>query len=158
MSTRDFLFEIGTEELPPKALSSLSAALEQNITAGLQRATLEFDASRRYATPRRLAVMVNGLQDQQSDKSIERLGPAVKAAFDGEGNPTKAALGFARSCGVELADLGRLEKDGVEKLAFSSTEQGRPSTDLLPDIVRAALAQLPIPKQMRWGSSRIEFV
>ncbi|MBT72070.1 MAG: glycine--tRNA ligase subunit beta [Gammaproteobacteria bacterium] len=158
MSTRDFLFEIGTEELPPKALSSLSAALEQNITAGLQRATLEFDASRRYATPRRLAVMVNGLQDQQSDKSIERLGPAVKEAFDGEGNPTKAALGFARSCGVELADLGRLEKDGVEKLAFSSTEQGRPSTDLLPDIVRAALAQLPIPKQMRWGSSRIEFV
>jgi glycyl-tRNA synthetase beta chain len=158
MSTRDFLFEIGTEELPPKALNSLSRALEQQISSGLKQAGLAFEASRRFATPRRLAVLVSQLRDQQADKLIDRLGPAIQAAFDGDGNPTQAAMGFAKSCGVDVAGLGRSEKGGIEKLAFSTTEQGRPTGELVPDIVRTALAQLPIPKRMRWGSSREEFV
>ena len=158
MPNRDLLFELGTEELPPTALSALSKSLEQLIAAGLKREQLDFSGSRRYATPRRLAVLVSELPDQQADKNIDRLGPAIKAAFDSEGNPTKAALGFAKSCGVEVSELSRSRIDGTEKLAFSSIEPGKRTTELLPEIVRTALAQLPIPKRMRWGSSREEFV
>ncbi|MDA1370873.1 MAG: glycine--tRNA ligase subunit beta [Proteobacteria bacterium] len=158
MPDRDLLFELGTEELPPNALSALSKSLEQLITAGLKREQLDFSVSCRYATPRRLAVLVSALQDKQADKKIARLGPAVKAAFDSEGNPTRAALGFAKSCGVEVSELSRSEIDGTEKLAFSSIEAGKLTTELLPEIVSTALAQLPIPKRMRWGSSREEFV
>lgn len=158
MPSRDFLVEIGTEELPPKALDNLAASLEQGIVKGLNREELNFTASYRYATPRRLAVLIHELQPQQADKTIERLGPAVSAAFTGQGVPTKAAQGFARSCGVAVEELDRSKSGGVEKLAFSLKESGRPVQDLLPRLVRDALEQLPVPKRMRWGNSREEFV
>ena len=158
MPSRDFLVEIGTEELPPKALDNLAASLEQGIVKGLNREELNFTASYRYATPRRLAVLIHELQPQQADKIIERLGPAVSAAFTGQGAPTKAAQGFARSCGVAVEELDRSKSGGVEKLAFSLKEPGRPVQDLLPKLVRDALEQLPVPKRMRWGNSREEFV
>jgi len=158
MSKQDFLVELGTEELPPKALSKLSKAFETGILDGLKKESLSFESVKRFATPRRLAVLVSGLQEKQADKNIERFGPAVKAAFDGDGNPTPAASGFAKSCGVDVSKLGKAEKDGVEKLAYSSTQPGRLSTELLPDIVNNSLLKLPIPKRMRWGASREEFV
>ena len=158
MPSRNLLFEIGTEELPPKSLSALSLALEQGLALGLNKQDLAFDATQRFATPRRLAVLVRGLIEQQPDKETRRFGPAVKAAFDEHGTPTKAALGFARSCGVEVSQLDTLDKDGVEKLAFSAVLEGKATQQLLPDIVLSALQHLPIPKRMRWGSSRVEFV
>ena len=158
MPSRDFLVEIGTEELPPKALDNLAASLEQGIVKGLNREELNFTASYRYATPRRLAVLIHELQPQQADKTIERLGPAVSAAFTGQGVPTKAAQGFARSCGVAVEELDRSKSGDVEKLVFSLKESGRPVQDLLPRLVRDALEQLPVPKRMRWGNSREEFV
>ena len=158
MPSRDFLVEIGTEELPPKALDNLAASLEQGIVKGLNREELNFTASYRYATPRRLAVLIHELQPQQADKTIERLGPAVSAAFTEQGAPTKAAQGFARSCGVAVEELDRSKSGDVEKLVFSLKESGRPVQDLLPRLVRDALEQLPVPKRMRWGNSREEFV
>ena len=158
MPSRDFLVEIGTEELPPKALDNLAASLEQGIVKGLNREELNFTVSYRYATPRRLAVLIHELQPQQADKTIERLGPAVSAAFTGQGVPTKAAQGFARSCGVAVEELDRSKSGDVEKLVFSLKESGRPVQDLLPRLVRDALEQLPVPKRMRWGTSREEFV
>ena len=107
MSPRDFLVEIGTEELPPKALAGLSESLEHGIVKGLKGEQLNFSASQRYATPRRLAVLIRELQAQQLDRDIERLGPTISAAFDQQGKPTKAAQGFARSCGVAVSELDR---------------------------------------------------
>ena len=158
MSEQDFLVEIGTEELPPKALGALSKAFENNMKTGLEQACLSFSAIHSYATPRRLAVMVSELLGEQPEKKIERMGPAVNAAFDADGNPTLAALGFARSCGVEVSKLARASKGGVEKLSFSTSQAGASAQHLLPEIVSAALGKLPIPKPMRWGSSREEFV
>jgi glycyl-tRNA synthetase beta chain len=158
MDTQEFLIEIGTEELPPKALSSLSKAFENGIKVGLKKALLSFSSTQRFATPRRLAVIVSGLMTKQEDKQFERVGPTIKAATDVDGNPTAAALGFAKSCGVDLKDLDSIEKDGVEKLAFSLNQSGKDTIGLLPSIVEQSLAELPIPKRMRWGSSRIEFV
>lgn len=158
MSKRDFLVEIGTEELPPKALLKLSDAFRAGIVEGLKQESLAHDEVRSFATPRRLAVLVAQLDTEQADKVIEKLGPAVKAAFDADGNPTRAASGFAKSCGVEVEDLGRSEKDGVEKLSYASTQKGKQTSELITPIVESALAKLPIPKRMRWGASRNEFV
>ncbi len=158
MSTQDFLVEIGTEELPPKALSTLSRSFEAGIVSGLGKEQLSFTAVRRFATPRRLAVLVSGLVDKQADMQIEKFGPAIKAAYDADGKPTRAALGFAKSCKTDVPSLSTLEKDGVEKLFFSATLPGKLTRDLLPEIVRDSLARLPIPKRMRWGASREEFV
>lgn len=158
MSTRDFLVEIGTEELPPKALATLSKAFSSEILAALKKLELGFGGSESFATPRRLALLVTGLDESQADKTVERYGPAVKACFDGDGNPSRAALGFASSCGVEFDALGRAEKDGVEKLYYSATAPGQATAALLSGIVADALDRLPIPKRMRWGNSRAEFV
>ncbi len=158
MSTRDFLVEIGTEELPPKALANLSKAFSQEVLAGLKKLELNFDASESFATPRRLALLVSGLVESQADKTIERFGPAVKASLDGEGKPTKAALGFASSCGVEFDQLQTAEKDGVEKLYYKATQKGQATSQLLSALVNESLDKLPIPKRMRWGNSRAEFV
>ena len=158
MDTQEFLIEIGTEELPPKALGSLSKAFESGIKAGLKKERLSFSSARRFATPRRLAVIVSGLVVKQEDKQIERIGPAVTATEDADGNPTPAALGFAKSCGIDLKDLASIEKDGVAKLSFSLNQPGKDTVSLLPSIVEQSLTQLPIPKRMRWGSSREEFV
>ncbi|NKB34678.1 MAG: glycine--tRNA ligase subunit beta [Pseudomonadales bacterium] len=158
MSAKDLLIEIGTEELPPKALSSLSKAFEQLVSAALSKEELAFASIKRFSTPRRLALLVSSLQEAQEDKQIERLGPAITAAFDDEGKPTRAALGFAKSCGVDVNDLSQAEKDGVEKLSFAANQKGQQTAVLVPEIVKQALAQLPVPKRMRWGSSREEFV
>lgn len=158
MSTENLLVEIGTEELPPKALARLSKSFSDSVCKQLQTKSLNFVQCQRFATPRRLAFILEGLDVSQPDKEQNRLGPAVKAAFDEAGNPTKAAEGFARSCGVSVDQLQRSDNEGVEKLSFSSIEKGVTTAELIPDIVNEALTQLPIPKRMRWGSSRIEFV
>ncbi|MDX1491347.1 MAG: glycine--tRNA ligase subunit beta [Pseudohongiellaceae bacterium] len=158
MATKDFLVEIGTGELPPKALKQLSTAFSNGIKSSLQKANLSFDSLQSFASPRRLAVRINKLQTKQEDKSVERFGPAVAAAYDKDGKPSPAANGFARSCSVALEELEQLEKDGVLKLAYRSVVKGQDTSELLADIVTSSLAALPIPKKMRWGSSRDEFV
>jgi glycyl-tRNA synthetase beta chain len=155
---RDFLAEIGTEELPPKALLRLADAFAAGVAAGLKKAGLTHGAVRRYATPRRLAVLIEGLAAAQPDRTLERRGPALAAAFDEEGCPTQAALGFARSCGIAVEQLEKQESAKGAWLVFRTTEPGRPTAELLPGIVERALAALPIPKRMRWGSLRTEFV
>ena len=154
----DLLFELGTEELPPTALRRLSGALCHEFAEGLRRSGLVFGAVRGYATPRRLAVLIETLAYQQPDREIERRGPALAAAYDKEGQPTKAAEGFARSCGVTVADQLRLDTDKGAWLAYRVVEAGRPAAELLPEIAQQALAALPIPKRMRWGDGDAEFV
>jgi glycyl-tRNA synthetase beta chain len=158
MNRKDFLVEIGTEELPPKALFMLSRAFAKELETGLRAEALVFDSLRTFATPRRLAVIVNQLSESQADKTIERFGPAVSAAYDSQGNAAAAALGFAKSCQVDITKLSSQVKDGVEKLVYRSVQKGGLSSSLLPGIISNALAKLPIPKRMRWGSSRVEFV
>ena len=158
MLKQDFLVELGTEELPPKALLKLSKSFQAGVEEGLRKESLAHGLVKSFATPRRLAILVRALESNQADRLTEKFGPAVKAAFDTDGNPTRAANGFAKSCGMTVADLGRAPKDGVEKLYFSSTLPGKSTNELLPAIVDGALAKLPIPKKMRWGASRDEFV
>ncbi|MCO7517310.1 glycine--tRNA ligase subunit beta [Pseudomonas guariconensis] len=154
MSAQDFLVELGTEELPPKALASLGDAFLAGIEKGLQAAGLNYTGKQVYAAPRRLAVLIRQLDVQQPDRSINIDGPPRQAAFDAEGNPTQAALGFAKKCGVDLAEI---DQSGA-KLRFSQHIPGKPTTSLLPTIVEDSLNDLPIPKRMRWGASREEFV
>ncbi|MEE8428505.1 MAG: glycine--tRNA ligase subunit beta, partial [Gammaproteobacteria bacterium] len=166
---RELLVEIGTEELPPKALKELSEAFSRGVFDGLAKESLVdsrsiFDESLvnkrierafvSFATPRRLAVLVKDVNTQQPDAEEIRSGPAIKAAFDDNNKPTKAALGFARSCGVAVENLEK--KDG--RLIYRIEKKGLPAAELIPDIVTTALAGLPIPKRMRWGSSTAEFV
>ncbi|HFA59662.1 MAG TPA: glycine--tRNA ligase subunit beta, partial [Rhodospirillales bacterium] len=158
MNRRDLLIEIGTEELPPKALRRLSGALAEGIREGLEKAGLGFGDLKPYASPRRLAVLVADLAEAQPDREELRRGPALAAAFDDDGCPTKAAEGFARSCGVAVEALERLETDKGAWLAYRLKQQGRPTTELVPDILDNALKRLPIPKRMRWGSLDVEFV
>jgi glycyl-tRNA synthetase beta chain len=155
---RDLLIELGTEELPPKALKKLISAFETGIKSGLEKAELSFDSIRSYAAPRRMAIVVEGLQTRQQDRLVERRGPAVSSAFDGDGNPTKAVQGFARSCGVDVADLDRVATDKGEWLVFKKQQIGAETTTLLGDILQQSLNDLPIPKRMRWGSLPGEFV
>ena len=154
MSAQDFLVELGTEELPPKALNTLAEAFLAGIEKGLQSAGLKFSAKKVYAAPRRLAVLLTQLETQQPDRSINIDGPPRQAAFDAEGNPTQAALGFAKKCGVELSEI---DQSGP-KLRFSQVIIGKPTASLLPTIVEDSLNDLPIPKRMRWGARKVEFV
>ncbi|HCH78142.1 MAG TPA: glycine--tRNA ligase subunit beta, partial [Pseudomonas sp.] len=154
MSALDFLVELGTEELPPKALAKLAEAFCAGIEKGLKDAGLDFVKAQAYAAPRRLAVLVEQLATQQPDRSINLDGPPMQAAFDADGEPTQAALGFARKCGVDLAEIDR----SGPKLKFSRTIEGQPATQLLPGIVEASLNDLPIPKRMRWAARKEEFV
>lgn len=156
--TQTFLVELGTEELPPKALKNLSQSFAQAIVTGLKTANIDFGKTHVFAAPRRLAVTIDDLNEQQPDQTIEKLGPNVSGAFDAEGKPSNAAEGFARSCGVEFAQLQRTQTDKGERLVFRSTQTGKLAIELLPGIVSAALEQLPIPKRMRWGARREEFV
>ncbi|MBC3434215.1 MULTISPECIES: glycine--tRNA ligase subunit beta [Pseudomonas] len=154
MSAQDFLVELGTEELPPKALASLGDAFLAGIEKGLQAAGLNYTGKQVYAAPRRLAVLIRQLDVQQPDRSINIDGPPVQAAFNAEGQPTQAALGFAKKCGVELSDI---DQSGP-KLRFSQHIPGKATASLLPTIVEDSLNDLPIPKRMHWGASREEFV
>ncbi|MBN2606206.1 MAG: glycine--tRNA ligase subunit beta [Thiotrichales bacterium] len=158
MTTADFLVEIGTEELPPKALKKLSEAFASGIQAGLDEAELSYGAVSIYASPRRLAVRVEQLQRVQADKTVEKKGPAKKAAFDDQGQATKALLGFARGCGAEVSELSEIETDKGTWMVYYQAQQGQAAEVLLPEIVNQSLAKLPIPKRMRWGTSDVEFV
>jgi len=150
LKTADFLVEIGTEELPPKALKSLSDAFMKGVKQGLEEAALSFDEVMAYASPRRLAVMVKALQTKQADKMVERKGPAKKASFDADGNPSKALLGFARGCGADVSELSEIETDKGIWMVYHLEQKGQFTRELLPNIVNQALSQLPIPKRMRW--------
>ena len=158
ISKQDFLVELGTEELPPKALKTLSNAFTQGIIDGLKTAQLSFDSFESFAAPRRLALLIKGLETAQPDQNLERRGPAVKAAFDAEGKATRAAEGFARSNGVTVEQLETLETDKGAWLVYRAVQQGAETASLLPAIVTKSLNELPIPKRMRWGANRTEFV
>jgi glycyl-tRNA synthetase beta chain len=158
MSKRDFLVEIGTEELPPKSLFTLAAAFAEGVTKGLDTAAVNHGDVKWFATPRRLAVYVAGVADQQPDQQIKRQGPAVANAFGPDGQPTKAALGFAASCGVAVDQLLQVDGPKGKVLQFEGSKQGAVTTSLLPGIVTTALDNLPIARRMRWGAGSQEFV
>ena len=157
VETNSFLVELGTEELPPKALLMLANAFGAGITSGLKEKNLETGDCRVFAAPRRLAVIIDAVPAKQQDQKIQRRGPALAAAYK-DGEPTQAALGFAKSCGVELTDVEEVSTDKGTWLSVNIDQKGAAVTDLLPDIVAKSLATLPVPKRMRWGASEIEFV
>jgi glycyl-tRNA synthetase beta chain len=157
-ATADFLVEIGTEELPPKALHRLETAFAGNVIDGLRDANLGHGVTESFAAPRRLALLVRDLELAQAEQRIEKRGPPVKVAFDADGKPTRAAEAFASGVGVTVAELDRETSKKGEWLYFRGVEPGRPARELLPAIVDAALAKLPIPKRMRWGDGDAEFV
>ena len=158
MTTQNFLVEIGTEELPPKALKTLATSFADNVEAELNQAGLTFDKIEWFAAPRRLAVKVLNLSTQQPSKEIEKRGPAVSAAFDAEGKPTKAAEGWARGCGVTVEQAERIATDKGEWLVHRAKIEGQPTKNLLNGIVANALAKLPIPKPMRWADKTVQFI
>ena len=156
--TRDLLIEIGTEELPPKALRRLSNAFAEGVEKGLDAAAINPSRVYAYATPRRLALLIKDLPIAQADHETVRRGPALTASFDDDGCPTPAAIGFARSCGVEVEQLDQQETKKGSWLSFRAVVKGKATTELVPDLVRQSLAGLPIPKRMRWGDRENEFV
>ena len=158
MTTQNFLVEIGTEELPPKALKTLATSFADNVEAELNQAGLSFDKIEWFAAPRRLAVKVLNLATQQPSKEIEKRGPAVSAAFDAEGKPTKAAEGWARGCGITVDQAERIATDKGEWLVHRAKIEGQPTKNLLNGIVSNALAKLPIPKPMRWADKTVQFI
>jgi glycyl-tRNA synthetase beta chain len=151
MSKRDFLVEIGTEELPPASLFALAAAFAEGVTKGLAAAGIKHGDVNWFATPRRLAVFAAGVADQQPDQVLKRQGPSVANAFGPEGQPTKAALGFAASCGVSIEQLQQVEGPKGKVLQYEGSKKGEATTALLPGIVTASLEALPIARRMRWA-------
>lgn len=158
MSDKTFLVEIGTEELPPKSLRNLAESFAANFTAELDNAGLAHGKVEWFATPRRLALKVASLAAAQADRQIEKRGPAIAQAFDGEGKPSKAAEGWARGCGISASQAERLTTDKGEWLLYRAQLKGESAQTLLPEMVVNALAKLPIPKLMRWGDSEVHFV
>nr|VVV02692.1 Glycine--tRNA ligase beta subunit [Aliivibrio wodanis] len=155
---KNFLIELGTEELPPKALRSLAEAFAANFEAGLKAADLAHQGVKWYATPRRLALKVAALDEGQADKIVEKRGPAIASAFDADGNPTKAAQGWARGNGITVEQAERLKTDKGEWLLHKQSVKGQPVQELVVELAAKALAGLPIPKAMRWGNSDIQFI
>tara|TARA_B100000686_G_scaffold22642_1_gene20693 strand:- start:6291 stop:8369 length:2079 start_codon:yes stop_codon:yes gene_type:complete len=156
--TENCLVELGTEELPPKALKSLGEAFATQFEAALTQADLSFDSVSWFAAPRRLAVYVSGLAEGQADKVVEKRGPAVSAAFDADGNPTKAAQGWARGNGIDVADAERLVTDKGEWLLHKAHVPGQSVVELLEGLINQAVSKLPIPKPMRWGNYNTQFI
>ena len=155
---KDLLIEIGTEELPPRALRQLATAFADGVRQGLDNHNLGHGDCRWYATPRRLAVTVARLAVAQDDHEVVKRGPALNAAYDGDGKPTRAAQGFARSCGAGVEELEVLETGKGSWLVYRTLERGRDAAEVLPGVIDGALARLPIPKRMRWGDGEEEFV
>jgi glycyl-tRNA synthetase beta chain len=158
MGSRDLLFELCTEELPPRTLLGLSNALTEGITRGIDGAALPHGRVHGFATPRRLAVWIEKLAEAQPDRQVERRGPPLANSFDAQGAPTQAATAFAKSCGVAVQELTRLTTDKGAWLQFRGTEHGVATTTLLDAILNQAIAALPIAKRMRWGARSAEFV
>jgi glycyl-tRNA synthetase beta chain len=157
-ATQDFLVEIGTEELPPKSLKKLSDAFSNGIEKGLKDAGLNYAEAKSFASPRRLALSIKGLETKQADKTVEKKGPSKKAAYDSEGQPSRALLGFAKSLKIEPEQLEEQETPKGTWLVYRSTEAGEETRSLLNAIVSQSLSKLPIPKRMRWGAQKVEFV
>ncbi|WP_318491977.1 glycine--tRNA ligase subunit beta [Photobacterium leiognathi] len=158
MTQKNFLIELGTEELPPKALRTLAEAFAANFEAELKAADLPHDGIKWYAAPRRLALKVTDLAENQPDKVVEKRGPAIASAFDTDGNPTKAAQGWARGNGITVDQAERMVTDKGEWLLFKQEVKGQPAQTLLPELAAAALAKLPIPRPMRWGDKDTQFI
>jgi len=158
MSKRDFLVEIGTEELPPKSLFTLAQAFAQGVERGLDAAGVKHGQVEWFATPRRLAVRIAAVSDHQPNQDIKRQGPAVANAFDASGQPTRAALGFAASCGVSIEQLQQVDGPKGKILQYVGVKTGEATTALLPAIVTQSLNELPIARRMRWGAGDQEFV
>lgn len=155
---KTFLVEIGTEELPPKSLRTLAESFSANFIDQLDNANLEHGEVLWYASPRRLALKVLNLSDTQPDSQIVKRGPAVSAAFDANGNATKAAEGWARGCGITVDQAERIQTDKGEWLSYTQNQKGQPVVNLLCDMVKTALSKLPIPKPMRWAARQVEFI
>ena len=155
---KDFLLEIGTEELPPKAMPKLAKALLAEIEKALQAVNLTYENAKWLAAPRRLAVIIEQLDCESEEQLIERRGPTVQAAFDQDRNPTKALLGFAASCGVGVEALNQVQTDKDERFYYQAVQESTKTIGLLGDIVNNAVKNLPIPKPMRWGNHDIEFI
>ena len=158
MSAQELLFELGTEELPPRTLLALSTALTEGVLKGIDAAGIPHGKVQGLATPRRLAVRVQRLAEHQPDRQVEKRGPPLKVAFDRQGAPTQAAIAFAKNCNVPVSELTQLKTDKGEWLMFRGTERGAATVSLLGDIVNQAVAALPIAKRMRWGDRTAEFV
>lgn len=158
MEKLNLLLELGTEELPPKSLRKLAESLHANFVQQLNQEGLNFSEAKWYATPRRLALIINALDVKQADREVEVKGPAVKAAFDADGNPTKAAIGWASANGIKVEDAQRLETDKGAWLYIKSVKQGAETKSLIKDMFAKSLAALPIPKLMHWGDKKDEFV
>ena len=152
------LFELGCEELPPKSLKTLRDALQNSVTEQLSDADISFDTIKAFAAPRRLALQIHGIADKQPDRSEQKRGPAIKAAFDAEGNPTRAAIGFAKGLGIEASELMIINTDKGDYVGYEQMVHGKTVAELLPQIFQTALDNLPIAKRMRSGTSRNEFV
>ena len=158
MNNNTLLIELGTEELPPKALTKLATAFFDSVMEQLKAASLDYSDAKWFASPRRLAIQVNALEQKQADKTIEKRGPAVSVAFDANGEATKAAQGWARSNGITIEQADRLVTDKGEWLLHKAIQPGKSINELIPAMVKTAVGKLPIPKPMRWGSSRIQFI
>lgn len=158
MANQTFLVELGTEELPPKALRTLAEAFRNNLVDALAKAELNHDDVEWFASPRRMAVKIAGMAAGQQDKVVEKRGPAIKSAFDADGNPTKAAMGWARGNGITVEQAERLVTDKGEWLLHRAKVKGKAASELLSDLVADALSKLPIPKAMRWGDSDTQFI
>lgn len=156
----NILFELGTEELPPKALNNLASSLYNGVVAELDKAGINFDKdnSRWFASPRRLAFILTNIDSAQADKKMQRRGPAVVAAYDESGNPKPAAIGFAKSVNAEVSDLQTLTTDKGEWLVFDIEEKGKKTNELLPGFIQSSIKKLPIPKPMRWGNNTFSFI
>ncbi|GAB2640667.1 glycine--tRNA ligase subunit beta [Vibrio panuliri] len=155
---KEFLIELGTEELPPTQLRTLAEAFAANFEAELKGAELTHEGVKWYAAPRRLALKVAALAENQADKIVEKRGPAVSAAFDAEGNATKAAQGWARGCGITVDQAERMVTDKGEWLLFKQEVKGQPTADIVVELAAKALAGLPIAKPMRWGNKTTQFI
>lgn len=158
MKPADLLVEIGTEELPPKALRGLMDAFAANLESEIDEARLEHGELHAYASPRRLAVIVESLSSGQEDRRYSQKGPPVSVACDDDGKPLPPATAFAKKCGVDVSELGRVETEKGAWLVAETVEKGRATAELLPALIEKALADLPIPRRMRWGDGEAEFV
>lgn len=159
MSKRDdFLFEVLTEELPPKSLLRLGLSLQEQVQDRLQKIDLPFEQINFFATPRRLAIYIKNLAAATKEQQVERKGPAKSAAFDKDGKPTQACIGFARSCGVTPEQLETISTPQGEWLSYKQRVPGKTVTEIMPGIIEQAINALPIPKRMRWGAGEVQFV
>ncbi|MGN0901841.1 MAG: glycine--tRNA ligase subunit beta [Succinivibrio sp.] len=158
MATRNLLLELGTEELPPKSLRTLAQSLHDSFVKQLKDQEIGFSESKWYATPRRLALYIKNLEEKQNDKEVEIKGPAVKAAFDSDGKPTKAALGWASANGIDISEAQRLQTQKGEWLYIKTVKKGQDVKELVPNMFKSALKSLPIPRLMHWGDKKEEFV